>query len=293
MRVEMNGKRPDLIAFEEFVKTIVDAYENPEGAASMIKNLKRSIILKLESETLDYVPKIFELIRRLNEMKKEALKRNGYWVGYVQAKLVSPGLVGSSEGIFKTVFEVGLTLDKVLGVPFYPSSSVKGVVRSRIKNMLEKEDKNVEEVVQELFGDMESEGNVIFMDAYPIGCIEEQCSLFSGAVITPHYYKGGQVVDNELGVKPVPIPHLVVSPGLVFEFIIGVRRDGGYTNTIKMLGNGSIRAHEIPQKVLIKIMSLLVEELQKGAFGRASKGFNVFEPDKGLIPSQVRALGIL
>ncbi|HHW44415.1 type III-B CRISPR module RAMP protein Cmr6 [Desulfofundulus thermobenzoicus] len=120
--------------------------------------------------------------------------------------------------------ENGFAWHHLLGVPFLPGSSVKGVVRAWAENWVGVEPNEV----RRIFGppgwiDEKRVGSVLFFDALPAGPVKVQAD-----VMTPHYapYYQPQGVPQPPGdwFDPVPIPFLTVAPGQPFLFAIAPRR---------------------------------------------------------------------
>ncbi len=223
----------------------------------------------------------------------KSLSNLGFGVAELFFRLDSQGLVGSGGGVFKPIFEVGLTVDPVLGVPYYPGSGIKGAVRSLTSELYG------EDVEKILFGHSAGEkgsaGHAFFSDMYPVGCSRDECSIFRGLVVNPHYYRGGEPVEDELQVKTNPVVHIGVSEGLVFGLVIGTRPVSDKSRRKKlaeMLQNprfGDDNDMEVPGIIkklassdnldLTTIISLLtMETLSKGIAARSNKGYNVFTP---------------
>jgi CRISPR-associated protein Cmr6 len=122
--------------------------------------------------------------------------------------------------------ENGFVWHHVLGVPYLPGSSVKGVVRAWAEQWAGVDNADV----LRIFGppatiSEKSAGSVIFFDALPAGPVKVQAD-----VMTPHYapYYQSQGLSQPPGdwFDPVPIPFLTVAPGQSFVFAIAPRRPG-------------------------------------------------------------------
>ncbi len=128
--------------------------------------------------------------------------------------------------------ETGMVLDRNIGIPYIPSSSIKGIVRfayvlSRFFEGGIDEDGRMEpselKKFIEIFGvggekDIEeSKGGVIFLDAYPLSVPELKVDIMN-----PHY--GEYYMDNNNQIppadylSPVPIKFLTVKRGTEFVF---------------------------------------------------------------------------
>lgn len=115
--------------------------------------------------------------------------------------------------------ENGFSWHHILGVPYLPGSSVKGVVRSYARNWIGISD----EEINRIFGppqksSMHRVGSVIFLDGIPILPVK-----LKAEVMTPHYipyYTGSDLIPPGDWISPVPIPFLAVDEGQ--EFLFGV-----------------------------------------------------------------------
>jgi len=116
--------------------------------------------------------------------------------------------------------ENGFAWHHLLGVPYLPGSSVKGMVRSWAENWSETEPA----VVSRIFGPqgtakVKNAGSVIFFDALP-----PELVLVQADIMTPHYapYYLSQEGPQPPGdwFDPLPIPFLTVAPGQPFLFAL-------------------------------------------------------------------------
>ncbi|MEZ4884819.1 MAG: type III-B CRISPR module RAMP protein Cmr6 [Chitinophagales bacterium] len=161
---------------------------------------------------------------------------------------LSLGLGGTS------VYETGLTLHHVYGIPFIPASAIKGIVRSYVTTEVYKNE--VEALSKQDFCDvfgcngegkigedkkpfksfykkeaerLEKEndlgtrqGKVLFFDAFPQSTIKLEADIMN-----PHYpewYKDGKTPPADWQ-SPVPIPFLTIGKDTKFQFVIGVKSD--------------------------------------------------------------------
>lgn len=120
--------------------------------------------------------------------------------------------------------ENGFAWHHLLGVPFLPGSSVKGVVRAWAGQWAESGHDEIARVFGPGSKDREkSAGSVIFFDALPVGPVK-----VAADVMTPHYgpYYQPQEAPQPPGdwFDPVPIPFLTVAPGQPFLFALAPRR---------------------------------------------------------------------
>lgn len=117
--------------------------------------------------------------------------------------------------------ENGFAWHHLLGVPYLPGSSVKGVVRSYVTCWLDGPDKVDETDVLRIFGPRKGSiqvGSVVFLDALPVMPVRLRAEI-----MTPHfgpYYRGAKPEPPADWHSPVPIPFLAVDENQ--EFLFGV-----------------------------------------------------------------------
>lgn len=140
--------------------------------------------------------------------------------------------------------QISLAWDPVFNVPYVPSSSIKGVVRSYfMKNNIRIGGMEPEE----LFGTTEHQGELIFFDAYPVKC--EGTYLVEADVIAPHYRELEGLID-EARSSPTPLVFPVIARGTELNIIVAlgetlVKRIPSYNvNIIKELINNIASALE-------------------------------------------------
>ena len=238
--------------------------------------------------------------REMMDNLASSLMDAGYSVGRLDFVLLDRGLVGSGSGVFKTVFEVGMEIDKLLGLPYYPGSSLKGAARAVCEDLISDEhdepsdsssDSKEDDVCDKLFGSKEMVAPLVYTSAYPIGCIEDlgPCTVYLPDVITPHYYRDGKVVEAEHEAQPNPVVHLSISPGTVFSTIVGV-----YSHRLESVDREARRILEefskydsslkeqldaSPADAVMRAGLLLLEvALMTGIGARTGKGYNTAKP---------------
>ncbi|MDT7888120.1 MAG: type III-B CRISPR module RAMP protein Cmr6 [Desulfurococcales archaeon] len=213
-------------------------------------------------------------------------------------KAVHRVIYGASSGIGKNVFEIGLEIDPLYGIPVIRGSGIKGAVRFCAENELKYHKnmktnasgkknanmKNPEElgrIISTLFGcskedrqryvscrdsSEESVGAAIFLDAYPIGNPRDQYIVIPD-VITPHYMRRGKEILDEAGVKPVPVVHISISFGTVFVFPIVI--------DLLRLKAEKVVSEEKADILLGMWLKCALEEIGVGL--RTSVGYGVFK----------------
>ncbi len=166
----------------------------------------------------------------------EKFKELGYSCVVIHAKLKKRFITGIGN---YHPSEISLTLDRNLGIPYIPASSIKGVVRFAyilsqifnddlsLKPKFEEKDKiALENDIKDflaIFGGTKKnkdgkeeswKGGVVFLDAYPVSIPELELDIMN-----PHYgdyYKEGKPPADYL--EPNPIKFLTVAKNTEFVF---------------------------------------------------------------------------
>jgi len=177
---------------------------------------------------------------------------------------------------YPSLIENGFLFHFTYGVPYIPGESVKGLVRNMFllenfgeenlneveKKLLEEtyEDKNLLNRFKIIFGTKESEGKVVFFDAYPLKLKKDN---FVVDVMNPHYESYYRTLGKEPPKEwdnPIPIFFLALE-NTEFVFNVGVSKD---------LKNG--------EEYLKEIMNLLKYGLETFGIGsKKRKGYGWFE----------------
>ena len=155
-----------------------------------------------------------------------------------------------------SVYEVGLTLHHVYGIPYIPASAIKGLTRSwMIQSQFNNDEGKAlgEKEFCDLFGcpaewkdennkpwssyyeknkenesdPGERQGNIIFFDAFPT-----QFPKIEEDVMNVHYpdYYRGEAPPTDFQ-SPNPIAFLTVAVGTPFQFLIGMKQNDSYLDT--------------------------------------------------------------
>lgn len=146
-----------------------------------------------------------------------SLKKDGIQTFTITAKTFSPFITGLGSG---HPTETGMILDRNLGVPYIPSSSIKGVLRlSYAINIANGRTEVPDSELEKYFGSADTNkskrGQLMFLDAYPKGKVELKLDIMN-----PHfsnYYSGGNIQPVETE-SPNPIKFLTVKQGTEFVF---------------------------------------------------------------------------
>lgn len=126
--------------------------------------------------------------------------------------------------------ENGFTMDYTTGLPYIPSSSIKGLLRSTAEFMAENESEFNKENIKELFGHESNDktehqmGDIVFFDSYPLNIPEIDIDIIN--VHHPKYYHYMGLKDREKEKEvfptetetPVPVFFLTIAKGTQFNF---------------------------------------------------------------------------
>lgn len=269
---------------------LLNIMERNIGNSKASTEIKHEILSLIYSgDWRNYLQESLKIIdEEIMNNQLEILTKNGYntvdILYYVDS--YSYGLAGVGSGLFKAVFEVGLHMDWILGVPFYPGSTIKGAVRFILEDLASNfagnpNSNKYKEAIEKVMGSNNGASSFIVLDSYPVGCLNgSPCLILTGDVITPHYYKGGNVVSSELEAKPTPIQHIAIAPGTVFRVIAGVRPASH--DDMKRLGDilaevTSIAPSGSSAGALFALGVLIVKAILEGFGARTGKGYNVFK----------------
>ena len=221
-------------------------------------------------------------INNLLDEMKDALLSCGYNVRGVKIKALSRVIIGMSETFGKIPFEVGLSFDPFLNVPYIPGSSIKGAVRAgtfellynkKRKEGLSAEDARMyaDSICQRIFGDKEYAGLIGFTDAYPVKEGENRLLLYPD-VMAPHY----KDVETELDVSPKPVIYLTIAPGTTFRFYLFYRKERGK----RKLKEEYLAKEPIPEDVLGFLDQGLLYAFIKGVGAKTALGYSIFSVEE-------------
>ncbi len=144
-------------------------------------------------------------------------KLQGLEISYLELQTdwrVAIGLGGTS------VYETGITLHHIYGVPYIPGSAIKGSMRSYV--ILAKFDGNEQKALEDeefinIFGSQDRQGKVLFFDAFA------QNLSIKKDILNPHYKEYYDPNNNKKPPAdywdPVPISFLAVRGS--FKFALG------------------------------------------------------------------------
>ncbi len=174
--------------------------------------------LKKQTDKLFASPLVKTELQKKHKQQENylsSLKDLGLTTFSIEAETLSPFVTGLGSG---HPTETGITLDRNLGIPYIPSSSIKGVMSiAYAVNISGENNKVPESLLEEYFGSNEKRGQLIFLDAYPKDKIELKVDIINPHY--PNYYNNDK--NRPLPVEteaPVPVTFLVVPKGIRFIF---------------------------------------------------------------------------
>ncbi len=238
------------MSFQELLNHIYQGqsidFQKCESLSLALNKLIKSDIIerggRLKKDFLNGFKKLPTTIRNLKEQTdkiKSSLKNQGYKEVICKPFTTKSRLVvglGSSH-----VLETALTLHHIYGIPYIPSSALKGVCRAvafwkiaekkgilhnegELKRLSENfygkltDDKEILPY-QLLFGAQDFKGLLLFLDAYPE--INSNDDIFELDIMNVHYksYYEGKTSPGDWE-NPTPIYFLTVKPGVEFHICV-------------------------------------------------------------------------
>ncbi len=188
-----------------------DYSSDPTNKFNNLKEIAKSIFSDYKFGNVD----VYTAHKNRMESVASGLKNQGYIVKTFMLKAVSGLCIGMGRD---SAIENGITLERNLGIPIIPSSSIKGVIRSYVTLYGTDEEKSK---INRYFGsdddDNPKSGEVDFLNAYMISGNES----YKVDIINNHfqeYYSEGQAPNDWF--SPNPVYFLRISEGKVFEFTI-------------------------------------------------------------------------
>ena len=210
LKIQGSMENVNLLSYTVLAGTHVCSLGRQERPRRERELLER--LCKMSSGSLQHVRE------RLDQVK-EALLRSGYRVKLCRVQTESRAVVGTASAFGKVLFEVGLSFDPILNVPYIPASTLKGAFRHALEELA-----GPGEAVRVFGGEakrgqqtIREAGLVGVTDAYPVS---PDRRLLDPDVLTPHYSRGGEAVEMEIDVEPVPVVFAAIAPGVEFEFYI-------------------------------------------------------------------------
>lgn len=201
--------------------------KNPKNKKAVKQQFFDEIVKQFNNNT-----EAANLLGQYNDRRKSLIEKSSLR-GKVETYTTSWRFV-SGLGM-EHVLETGFAWHRILGVPYLPGSSVKGMIRAWAEIDAGK-DKNKEEVVRRLFGprckDPEEQpdtGSLIVFDAIP-----SEKPVLEVDIMNPHYgkyYQGDGPPADYL--NPTPIFFLTVAANVSFEFALAPRIKNSDSDDLK------------------------------------------------------------
>lgn len=189
---------------KEGLKSNEEAMERLQSQSNRSLDAARNYLVLKHSKQEDYL---------------KSLQRLGYQTFSIAAITTTPFITGLGAG---HPTETGMILDRNLGVPYLPASSIKGVLRlAHAINISKGRDTVPDSELEYYFGTADTtantqyRGQLIFLDAYPRGQVTLKLDIMN-----PHYSKYYSA-EHKLPVEtenPIPIKFLTVKEGTEFVF---------------------------------------------------------------------------
>ncbi len=265
--------------FEELSSCIMIPHAGKGGRRSCFGAFKRSAV---ESwvELINSVSSSTVLKAIVSDIEDvlSAWSRSSESSVLVEAVAVYRGKPGG-EAILAPL-EWSLNIHPVYLFPYFPGSSVKGVVRTAVSDLLHRRGLDstlVNDCLHALFGSAADEelpgiSGLLFFDGVPIS----SGRLVEGDVLTPHY----SGVDTELNVRPTPILGVSIATGTRFVFPVVVIEDLLY-NRLNSVNEVCVDRIEGMGGVAGLIAAGLVYALEElGVGGKTGRGYGRFRIER-------------
>lgn len=155
--------------------------------------------------------------------------------------------------------ENGFAWHHLLGTPYLPGSSVKGVVRDWAAHWQQVDHHQIDRCFgPEGDGVEKCVGDLIFFDALPVRPVKLEMEVMTPHY-SPYYQSEGQDMAPGDWYSPIPIPYLTVAAGQTFIFGVAPRSRG------KDVGEAVVWLEEAFGAI--------------GAGSKTASGYGIFEPD--------------
>ena len=237
-------------SFVEYLRWMRILRENPNNN-SQIKLVNNGEVLELLEEILsnsDYSQRLQQLTKRTRSIAQVNFEAKANW-------RVRVGGMRGPESMLLPAFDA-------LGMPYIPSSTLKGIAREVAERELNAKNSSViPEQVREIFGEIEPTacmGKVVFLDAYPLPFPKiEDLDEIEGLV--PDMANSIWTWDDN------NIPQYKTKPNVFLSlrkptFVIGLRLVNGADNTLLEL-----------------VKRWLFEGLAQGIGSRVNSGYGTFK----------------
>ncbi len=206
-------------------------YSNSKDKNNRFNDLTQNLKSKYMFGNLD----VYTAYKKRMESVVEGFKRQGYAIETFKLKSTAGLCIGMGR---TSAIENGITLERNLGIPIIPSSSIKGVLRNYVS--LYGNDKEKSEI-DKYFGSDDSEnpksGEVDFLSAYMISDLTKNQDIYKVDIINNHfpdYYNKDDVPPNDW-FNPIPVYFLRLSEGVIFQFTIIGKDKNTISEVLKIL----------------------------------------------------------
>lgn len=228
--------------FNKYIPIVIKSKEKELFHACDNSGETSEVVNFYKDQYKKYLNGIIEKLKLLHKNQRDYLlsfPEQDYEVIELKAKTKSPLITGIGQ---THPNEVSMVFDYMLGIPYIPASSIKGLLRfttvvievsdpkNENKYIPDKNGNINDEKIDEIkyyFGGQSNEGSVVFLDAYPEGVPELHIDIMN-----PHYrdyYQDGKAPADYL--EPKPIKFLTVAPNTTFIFrVIINKQNQNYEN---------------------------------------------------------------
>ena len=207
-------------------------FDGNYNAPQELKNKKNNEFIRLKTEFDNRRPQLQKIAeaqknRILNILS--VLKSNGHCCAIIKAKVSDALICGLGD---EHAIENSIRLDHCTGLPYIPSSSIKGVARfeAEFNDTTDKRDKK-ENV---LFGSQEGVGVVQFWDGFPVDVPKLKVDIMNNHFQDYYSDSKGKVAPSD-DMNPNPIPFIVVDSDCEFYFPIIANNQAHLEKAIEFL----------------------------------------------------------
>jgi len=246
-------------AISSLLRAFVHCYELfKEGGVSYISEFSRRATLALyRSFTCSNVKPLLERASNYIRTLYEEMSKIFDAVFAIDIKLTSRLTIHTRNPFLP--LDISLAWDPILNLPYIPSSSIKGTMRSWMESADIVSISGVS--IKEVFGPSPGEeskymGLVVLTDAYPISCIDH---LIEPEVITPHYSYTKPAI-SEAESSPAPLLFPTIASGTVLRFITALN----YMHSDKRVLNAN---------TALKLIECILRALEDGIGAKTTIGY--------------------
>lgn len=198
------------LVFNKWVK-IDGTFDNPEGLGN--EKIKEFVRLKEEYRNIESQLQacVVKQKGRINGILHR-LQQKGFFVALLTCKVSDALVCGIGD---EHPLENSLRFDHCTGLPYIPTSSIKGVAKSAAKSV-----ENVDEMVRNIiFGAQSQMGKIQFWDGFPTKVPKLKIDIMNNHF--PEYYSNnkGTIAPSD-DMNPNPVPFIVVDSDSEFYFPI-------------------------------------------------------------------------